>query len=101
MTKHERYGDDRNERLSPALYHELAKHGWRLPQSDQEVRAAEESIAKSPIKLPERLRDLPEDGRSRTPGGLLERYLRDAERDGRADDARSRDDNKSDRDLDR
>jgi len=74
------------EALSPAPYREPAKHGWRFPQAEQEARAAEEWMARNPTRLPDRLRDVPYDGRSQAPRGLLERYLRDDARERSADD---------------
>jgi hypothetical protein len=85
-------GGDPSERLDAKVYADLAKVGWRVPETEVEVRAAEEWAGKSPDELPQRLRVTPAMGSSelRTPGGgILSRYLRD---DGNApNDERSRD----------
>jgi hypothetical protein len=90
---------DPNERLDAKVYADLAKVGWRIPESEAEVRAAEEWAGKSPGELPQRLRVTPATGSSelRTPGGgILSRYLRDdvhpsTTRDDRSSDEQHRD----------
>lgn len=101
MTKQAQADGDRDERFRPELYREFGKLGWNVPQSDQEVRAAEEWIAANPVRLPDRLRDLPGKERSDESGGLLERYLRDDGRQPSIDDSKSNDKDRDDRDLDR
>jgi hypothetical protein len=72
---------DPNDRLDPGIYSELAKAGWRMPQSEAEVRAAEELVSKTPGDPPKRLARTPDlgssEGRSPERGGILSRYLRD------------------------
>ena len=63
---------------------DLAKLGWRMPETAAEVRAAEEWVAKSPSELPQRLQATPDiarsDDRSAGEKGILSRYLRDDSR---------------------
>lgn len=101
MTKHENAAGDPSERLSPELYRELGKNGWRLPQTEHEVRAAEEWVSKTPDRLPEGLHDLPGKDHSPEPGPLLDRYLNTDRVDRSADDAKAKDDDRLNRDLDR
>lgn len=101
MTKQAHTDGDREDRFHPDIYRDLGKLGWRVPQADQEVRAAEERVAREPVRLPDRLRDLPGEDRSAESGGMLGRYLRDDERRTSIDESKSKDEDRSDRDLDR
>ena len=69
------------EQLDLKLHGELAKLGWTMPETDAQVRSAEEWTATLPSELPDRLRSLPElSGAEPTPrpdGTILSRYLRD------------------------
>lgn len=89
------------EHLSSRLHQELGKAGWRIPQAEQEVRAAEEWVSKEPDRVPLGLQELPSEGSIQEKGRILDRYLRD---DGRAplvDDAKSKELDRPDHDLDR
>src|SRR5690349_1223219 len=77
MNEHESKTGDPNERLDPKIHRDLAQLGWKIPQSEAEVRAAEEWASKLPGEIPARLRGMPNKDRSQKPGGLLGRYLRD------------------------
>lgn len=92
---------DQHERLDRKIHHDLANLGWRIPQTEPEVRAAEESANRWSGDLPERLHDTPDDERSQTPERILGRYLRDDARYRSPDDVRAKDAGDSKRDLER
>lgn len=101
MTRQAHASGEQPERLRLKVYRELGRAGWSVPQSDREVRAAEVWIARHPVRLPDRLREVPELGQSRESGGLLERYLRDDERPSSMGKPKSRDEGQTNRDLER
>ncbi len=100
MTKHANLPPDRSEWLSRELYRELGAQGWTIPKSEREVRAAEEWLAKNPVRVPDRLSSRPEKDVSGESRELLSRDLRDEGRDRTIDDQQAKDD-RSDRDLER
>ena len=74
------------ESMDPAFHRETQHFGWRLPQSEEEVRDAEPSVEAFRGELPDPIRDdanvpAPEEGPARAPG-LIERYMRDGGADG-------------------
>lgn len=101
MTKQAHIDGDQDDRFRPEAYRELGKLGWKVPQSDQEVRAAEEWTARNPVRLPDRLRDVPDKERSEESGGILGRYLHDTAPRSSIDESKTKDNDRSDRDLDR
>jgi len=101
MSKHDRAARDKEDRMSPELYRELAKDGWRLPQSEPEVKAAETWVAKSSDRLPERLDTTPGEVRPQEPGRLLDHYVRADRLDRSGGESKSMDDNRSNRDIER
>ena len=100
MTKPNQDPGGGDDRFRPEVYRELANLGWRVPQSEQEVRGAEEWIAANPTRVPDRLRELTDMDRQRESGGLLDRYLRNDERH-LTDESKSKDQDRDDRDFDR
>jgi hypothetical protein len=87
MKAHENTSRDPTDRMSRGIYRELGKLGWRTPQTDAEVRAAEEELVRSPGALPERLDRVPDPDPSEARDadhGLLSKYLQD---DGRGSEA--------------
>lgn len=104
MSKREQTSEDPNERLDPKVYADLARIGWRTPQTEAEVRAAEEWAAKSPSELPARLHDTPDIAQSDPgmpgSGSILSRYLRDDRSSTVPSDTKSREADSPDRELD-
>lgn len=98
MSKRAQAGKD--DRFRPEAYRELGKLGWRVPESDKEVRAAEEWVARSSIRLPAKLHHLPNERQPRG-DGLLGRYLREDVHHRSTEDSKSMDEGKPDRELDR
>lgn len=76
MNRQEQPDGDAGERLSREVREALGRSGWRVPQSDAEVRAAEEWVARSNERLPEQLQSIPDPERRPAPGRLLDRYLK-------------------------
>jgi hypothetical protein len=101
MKEHENTAADPKDRLDRNIHRDLGKLGWRTPQSDAEVRAAEQDLEATPGEVPERLQrvdlgpvqgDAPRDG-------LLSKYLPD---DGRGLEAEQQPETgRSSLDLDR
>lgn len=89
------------EQLAPRLHQELGKAGWRIPQTEQEVRAAEEWVSREPDRVPPGLQELPSEGSAREKGRILDRYLRDDGRSPSVDDSKSKELDRPDHDLDR
>jgi hypothetical protein len=94
MAKHKHSPDEGEGRLRPVLYRELGKTGWRVPQSEQEVRAAEQWLDRNSVRLPDTVR-------LREAGQILDRYLREDERHGFADGPTARGDGEPDREVER
>lgn len=101
MSKPDNTAGDRNERFSPELYRELGKNGWRLPQTEREVRAAEDWISKNPERNAGRLPDMPDEKSSPKQDRILDRYLRTDQPDRSADESKSMNDERSNREHDR
>lgn len=57
-------GDDR---IDAAVYRALGRLGWRLPRTEDEIRAAEEWVANTQIELPRSLLDVPVADHSHAP----------------------------------
>lgn len=101
MSKQHEPSGERSERLDPRLYQELGKAGWRIPQGEHEVRAAEDWVSRSPDRVPARLDQLPgEDGQQKV-RGVLDRYLHDAARAPSVDESKSKDADRSGTELER
>jgi hypothetical protein len=101
MKERDEFTGDPNERLDPRLHADLARAGWTMPESESEVRAAEEWARNVPGELPARLRDTPEIGApersSREDSGILSRHLRDEGRTSSSpNDEKSRDSDQRD-----
>lgn len=47
-------GEHLEEKLDPEVYAALAECGWRIPQTQHEVLAAEASLGEKPQPIPER-----------------------------------------------
>ena len=81
MKERDHTPEDPNERLDPDLYSAMAKVAWRMPQTEAEVRVAEDLVGNTPGKLPTHLgamRDADRSERDHAGGGsILSRYLRD------------------------
>lgn len=101
MTHQGQAPDEQGENLSPEIYRELGKNGWRVPETEPEVKAAEEWVGKAPDRLPARLESLPDKDSDQERGGLLDRYLRNDRGDRSGDDPKAKDDERSNRDFDR
>jgi hypothetical protein len=101
MTKHRDNPGDSEEQLRPKLYRDLGRLGWRVPQSEREVRAAEDWVGTHSTRLPDRLHDLSNDSRSTESGRILDRYL--GHDGGRCvpEESKSMEGESTDRDLDR
>ena len=101
MSKQAHKSGEQPERLRPRLHRALGRFGWKVPETDQEVRAAEAWTAKSPVRLPDRLREVPDMGRTQESGRLLDRYLRDDTGRDSVEEHKPKDEGRSGRDLDR
>lgn len=101
MSKQHEPSGERIERLEPKLYQELGKAGWRIPQAEHEVRAAEDWVSRSPDRVPARLDQLPgEDGHQKG-RGVLDHYIQDEGRVSSVDESNSKDVDRSGPDLER
>lgn len=93
---------DSDDRLDPETYHGLGHLGWRLPRTEEEVKAAEEWAAKAPIELPHRLQDVPSVERSpRALDDDLSRALREEDERRHALEDQMRDHGRPSEDRDR
>ena len=101
MTKQANKSGEQPERLPRELHRALGRLGWKVPETDQEVRAAEEWIARSAVRLPDRLGKSPDMNRSQESGRMLDRYLSDEEGRHSIEDSKSKEEDRSNRDLDR
>jgi hypothetical protein len=90
------------EQLRPTIHHDLAKLGWRIPQTEGAVQAAEECLARSTSELPSHLSETPDLNKERLhdSSGILNRYL-SGDEPYRMVDAKDKDDRDPDRDIDR
>jgi hypothetical protein len=101
MNEHERTTGDQNERLDPKIHRDMAQLGWKIPQTEAEVRAAEELVAKAPDELPARLLEMPDKEPPQKRGGILERYFRDDGWHRAPDEEKAKNEGRTDRDLNR
>lgn len=103
MTEHDNATGDQHEHLNPRIYRDLAKLGWKIPETEVEVQAAEEWAEKPLGELPARLHETqdPNKESAQRSNGILGRYLREAEQHRSLDDSKAKDARNPKRDNER